>query len=96
MIWGSASGAGGPAEVTLGCQARGAGRAPWLPGWPGHTHRGIHRPRPQALLPARPPAHPQPQTERSVLGPESGLHRINCNNWQVGPLASGFRFSRGS
>ena len=42
------------------------------------------------------PVRPQPQTERSVLGPESGPRRISCNNWQVGLLASGFRFSRGS
>lgn len=43
MISGVDSGAGGTTEVTLGCQTHGAGRAPWLPGRPGHT-QGHSRP----------------------------------------------------
>ena len=51
---------------------------------PRHTHtRAFTAP------PAR-PVCPQQQTELSVSVPESSLHRINCNNWQVGHWLLGF------
>lgn len=64
------------------------GRALWLPG-PAWAHTGgIHSPWPRLLPPAL--CTPQQQTELSVLVPESSLHRINCNNWQVCRWLLGF------
>lgn len=67
------------------------GRAPWPPG-PARAHTGgIHSPAATALC-AR-PLRPRPQTELSVSVPESSLHGMNCNNWQVGRW---LEFTRGS
>lgn len=61
------------------------GRALWLPG-PARAHTYT---RAFTAPPAR-PVCPQQQTELSVSVPESSLHRINCNNWQVGCWLLGF------
>lgn len=56
----------------------------WLPGsaqahtelFTAHGHSPFH--------PPTYPVCPQQKTEPSVWGPESSLHIISCNNWQVG------------
>ena len=48
---------GGPTEVTLGCQAPSAREGTVAARTGSGTHRGIHSPWPQPLLPAH-PAHP--------------------------------------
>lgn len=64
------------------------GRSPWLPG-PARAHtEGIHSL--VATVPLTRLVRPQQQTELSVLVPELSLHRINCNNWQVGCWLLGF------
>lgn len=81
-------GAGGPTEVTLGCQTHGGREGTVAARTSSGTHRGIHSL--AATAPLTRLVHPQQQTELSVLVPESGLHRINCNNWQVGLWLLGF------
>lgn len=74
-----------PLKARLDARLPAQGRALWLPGPArAHTHtRAFTAP------PAR-PVCPQQQTGLSVSVPESSLHRINCNNWQVGHWLLGF------
>lgn len=81
-------GEGGPGEVTLGCQTHSAREGTEAARTARAHTAGIHSP--VATAPPASPMHLQQQTELSVLVPESSLHRINCNNWQVGCWLLGF------